>query len=53
MSHLNQDTQHSEAIRFVYSHGHIGILIWIEVYDMHLWEKRETRQDPEEEMKEK
>lgn len=50
ISHLNQDTQHSKAIRFVYSHGHIWILVWIVVYDMHLW-KREKSQDPAEETK--
>lgn len=39
--HLNQDTQHGQSIRFVYSHWHIGILVRIEVYYMHLWEKIE------------
>jgi hypothetical protein len=36
VSYLNQNSQDSEAIGFVYSHGNVGVLVRVEVYDVHL-----------------
>lgn len=45
-SHLNQHSQHSQAIRFVYSHGNVGILVWIVMHYMQLWMIGRICQDP-------
>lgn len=34
--HLNQHSQHSKAIRLVQCHGYAGVLVWVEVYYVHL-----------------
>ena len=34
--YLNQNAQDSEAVGFVHSHGNVGVLVRVEVHNVHL-----------------